>query len=401
MSDARTLVAAFESGELVRPSADALNIVDLANCVAELAGVYGSSRSPNVAAIAKLIGPADHLVFVIVDGMGMNSIRSHGDGAFIAGHVVAELQTVFPTSTPVVLTSLATGVWPCAHGIPGWNVYLSEIDVVAEIIRYARRSDEKDLSELGMRVEDAFPVPSVVAEFDRDTVSYLPKSIAGTPFSNYTSGNTRLEAYEKLEDAVASIASRVSRSATRTMTQLYIPDLDSACHAFGTESPQVHDVLERVDRALAQLAAALPPGSRLVATADHGLLDFDAGQRFEIEPSDPLVAYLTCEPWGTARAGNFDVQVAKKREFEKAFQDRFGEFLYLLTAEEAVALELYGPGPLSPVMKRRIGTHLAVSKGPWLLEYHDPSTKEDLPKTKVSQHAGLTAEEMLVPLVVA
>ena len=401
MSDASALVDAFQSGALRRPSKDTPNIVDLAGAIAGLAGATGRSQSPNAAGIAGLIGAADHFVFVMVDGMGMSTVRSHGDGAFVASHVVAELQSVFPTSTPVVLTSLATGVWPAVHGVPGWHLYLQEIDVVTTIIQYARRSDEMDLSKLGMEVGDVFPLPSVVSEFDRDAVSFLPAAIAGTPYSNYTSGNARNEPYQKLDDAVEAITARISSSKTPTMTQLYIPDVDRASHEFGTESAETRGALEQVDAALERLAGSLPPQGRLVATADHGLLDFDAGQYLEIDPGDPLTGYLAREPWGTARAVNFDVRGGVETAFGNAFRDRFGQYFYLLTVEEAVELELYGPGPLSPVTRRRVGTHLAISRGPAVFRYRYPTNNKDEDKRLLSHHAGLTAEEMLVPLVVA
>ena len=70
--------------------------------------------------------------------------------------------------------------------------------------------EKKDLAELGMDAKQAFPVPSAVGDFNRDTVSFLPKEIVNTPFSNYTSGGTPHQGYEKLEDAAAAIRDRKS-----------------------------------------------------------------------------------------------------------------------------------------------------------------------------------------------
>jgi len=66
-------------------------------------------------------------------------------------------------------------------------------------------------------------------------------------------------------------------------------------------------------------------------------------------------------------------------------------------------LSLYGPGPLSPVMERRVGTHMAVSMGAWLLDYDYPKVQYEAQNEHeaVSQHGGLTPAEMLVPMVVA
>ena len=402
MNDLSGLLAAFESGELVRPSTDALNLVDLANYVAGLGGASRRSSGSNTAPIADLIGAPDHLVFVMADGLGMNVVSEMSGSSFIRGHLAAELHSVFPTSTPVVLTSLATGVWPSAHAVPGWHVYLSEIDVIATIIQYVSRSDKKDLAKLGMDAKQAFPVPSTVEDFERDTVTFLPKEIANTPFSNYTSGGTPHRGYEKLEDAAAAIVSRIGGSAKPTMTQFYVPDVDYATHQFGTDSPQVKATVERLDGILERLATALPDSATLVLTADHGLLDYDKSQVFEVEPSDPLVEYLAHEPWGSGRVTSFQVREDRESEFEAEFRGRAGELFYLVTVDETVSLGLFGPGPLSPAMLRRLGTHIAISRGAGVLDFLYPSTNENEDGfTPVSGHGGLTPAEMLVPLVVA
>ena len=115
MSDVDALLSAFDAGELLMPSVDVPNIVDLGNAISRLAGVEGTQPTPNSHAIEDLIGPSKHLVLVAADGLGMNTVESMDRGAFIPRHVVQTLQTVFPSSTPVVFASLATGVWPSTH----------------------------------------------------------------------------------------------------------------------------------------------------------------------------------------------------------------------------------------------------------------------------------------------
>ena len=180
MGDIEGMVAAYESGQLLRPSEAALNIVNLGNAIATLAGNESVSHSPNSRAISDIIGPSKHLVFIMADGLGIETVRALGDNAFISRHVAMQLQTVFPSSTPVVLASLATGEWPNTHAVIGWQMYLRESDCVSTIIRFHRRSDEKDLSELGVSAEQAYPISSMTGSFRRDQLSLLPKAIANT-----------------------------------------------------------------------------------------------------------------------------------------------------------------------------------------------------------------------------
>ena len=366
-------------------------------------GAPRAPASPGKNAVAELIGSCDHLVLVMADGLGMSAVRAMDPDSFIARHVAAELLTVFPSSTPVVLTSLSTGAWPAQHGVPAWHVYLQEIDAVSTIIKYARRSDEKDLSELGMDAQAAYPLPSMMEDLAWDTASFLPKSLAGSAFSTYTSGISPHVGYEKLGDAVGAISDRVKRATKNTISHLYIPDVDFASHVAGTASPMAQGAASGVDRALASLANALPRGARIVMTADHGLVDYTADEVSTITPSDPLTTHLEHEPWGTGRTMSFACANGGETDFAGQFRERFGDRFYLLTVEELMELELYGPGPISPVMARRVGTHMAISRGAWLLDYDYPKVRREAQEEHepVSQHGGLTPAEMLVPLVIA
>ena len=400
MSDVESLVAAFDAGELLRPSAAVPNIVDLGNAVATLAGIEAQSNTPNARNIADLIGHAEHLVLIAADGLGIDTVTALGDDSFIAGHVAMRLRTVFPSSTPVVFTSLATGEWPNTHAVIGWHMYLWESDCVSTIIRFHRRSDERDLSKLGVSAEQTYPIPSMAARFNRDSHSLLPEEIANGVYSTYVAGGAHQQGYNTLHDAVDAVLSRVSKSDGPTFTYLYSPNVDAAAHKYGIEHDNVLAAAKELDREVQRLVAQLPVDSRVVMSADHGLLDANESQVHELEPSDEMVGCLKREAWGDSRAAVFDVRMGSEFEFERIFRDRFSDSFYLITVDEAEQLELYGPGRLSPMARRRLGSHIAISRGTDVIKINYPSATEKGTRM-VSHHSGLTPSEMLVPLVVA
>ena len=398
MSDVEGLMAAFETGELLRPSSEEPGIVDLGNAIAALAGVENPAISQNARDIAELIGPSRHLVFIAADGLGVDAVNALGDDSFIAGHVAARLRTVFPSSTPVVFASLATGQWPGQHSIIGWHVYLEEIDVVSNIIRFNRRSDERDLSTLGVSPEQTYPVPSLIGRFGRDSLSLLPHEIADSVFSTYVSGGTPQQGYETLSAAIDAVLSRLSQAKDPTYTYLYTPNVDSAAHQFGREHDNTLAVIRELDGEVRRLAEQMPAETRVVMTADHGLLDADESQFHRVEPSDEMLELLERETWGDYRDLVFDVKEGDESKFESMFRERFGCCFYLVTVEEAEQLELYGPGQLSPSARRRLGSHIAISRGADVIKilYPTPPGKSQA----ISHHSGLTPSEMLVPLIV-
>ena len=399
MSDVEGLVAAFETGELLRPSSDEPGIVDLGNAMAALAGVENPAISRNARDIAELIGPSRHLVFIAADGLGIDAVNALGDDSFIAGHVAAQLRTVFPSSTPVVFTSLATGRWPNQHSVTGWHMYLEEIDGVSTIIWFQRRSDEQDLSTLGVSPEQTYPMPSLIGRFGRDSLSLLPHEIADSAFSTYVAGGTRQKGYKSLSEAIDAVLSRLSQAKDPTYTYLYTPNVDSAAHQFGRDHDNTLAVTRVLDGEVGRLAEQMPAETRVVMTADHGLLDADESQVHKIEPSDRMVGHLKREPWGDGRAVQFDVEEDNGELFSDAFRERFGDGFYLITTEDAERLELYGPGAISHRARQRLGTHVAVSRGVDVIRFLYPKREKRGPPA-ASDHSGLTPSEMLVPLVV-
>ena len=400
MSDRERLLAAFDSGELLRPSSDVPNIVDLANALPRVAD-NGASGSQAIGSIVDAIGPVDHVVFVMVDGLGMNVIDPEHGASFLGAHVAAELMTVYPSTTPTVLTSYATGLWPSQHGIPNWDIYLDEIDAVATIIHYIRRSDKKDLASLGVTPEQAYPEPSMVPGMAWPSFGIVPEEIGDTPYSSYCRGHTPHYGYKSLEDAGMALLGRLAQAEGSTFTQVYIPHVDAASHEYGIDHETVKQAVSAVDGGLAQLAGLLPPNVAIIVSADHGLLNTPDEDVHEIEQDDELAEHLAHEPWGTGRTAMFQVREDRFEEFETGFRQRLGDDFYLLETCEALDMGLMGPGPASEATRRRVGTHLAISRGTPVIDYKYPREETEDEHRSVASHGGLTPDEMLVPLIVA
>ena len=399
MSDRERLIAAFDSGELLRPSPEVPNIVDLANALPVVADSHASS-SPVIDSIADAIGPVDHVVFVMVDGLGLNVIDEEHGAAFLGAHVAAELMTVYPSTTPTVLTSYATGMWPSQHGVPNWHLYLEEIDAIATIIHFTRRGDDKDLASLGVTPEQAYPEPSIVPGLAWPSAGIVPEEIGATPYSSYCRGHTPHHGYKGLEDAAGAVLKRVGEAEGSTFTQVYIPHVDAASHEYGIDHDTAKQAVSGVDTWFAQLASLLPANVAIVASADHGLLNTPDEEVHEIEPDDELVKHLAHEPWGTGRAMMFQVRGDRTTEFEAGFRERLGHDFYLLETGDALELGLMGPGPVSQITRRRIGSHISISRGSPVIDYKYPRDEQDGHKS-VASHGGLTPDEMRVPLIVA
>ena len=400
MSDVDQLLAAFDSGELLRPTYETPNLVDLSRAIASICGAEGIEPTPGARAIAERIGAAEHLVFVLADGVGMKLLESMSADAFLRRRLAAELRAVFPSTTAVGLTTLATGEWPARHGVTGWWTYLREIDGAVTVVKFERRSDRRPLEELGVRPELLLPLPALLPRMRRDTLSLLPQAIADTVYSRYAAGGGARCGYGSLREAVDLLVERVSGAGGPTFTYLYAPRVDSAAHDYGTGDHRVRAELAALDQQLARLAEQLAGRACIVVSADHGHLDAPLTKRHLIDGNEELAATLRVAPSYDSRVMCFHLRDGAEPAFRDAIARRLGEVLFVLSVDEVEELELFGPGPLSAPTRERLGDFISISRGADAIGYR-PATGGREIMGNASHHSGLTPEEMRIPLVIA
>ena len=400
MSDVDSLLASFADGSLVSPSHQAFSIVDLSRAIAQLGGASDIEPTPGTRALADLIGPSEHLVFVIIDGLGKLMLEDMPRDSFLANHQGAELKTVFPSTSASALVSIATGEWPNRHAIMGWWTHLNEIGGAAVILQFVRRSDGRSLVDLGVSPGTAFPVPPLISRIPRDTLVALPERIADSVCSKYISGGRATFGYKSFREAVRTVAERVRGASSPTYTYLYTDRLDGAIHVHGSRHVEVRATLSHLDRHLERLWQQIGSRARMVVSSDHGFLDVPQGSIHQVRDSDLLIDLLKFPPSGDARVLYLHIRSGAEAGVRRLFQERFGSRFLLLTVDDAIALELFGPGPLSPTALSRVGDLIAISRGPDVIEYR-PAGGVGRIMSQASHHSGLTPSEVLVPLVVA
>ena len=401
MSDTDRLLAAFDSGELLRPTPGTPNLVDLTRAIALLGVAEDSEPTPAVEAIAERIGVAEHLVFVLADGLGMHLLQSMPRSAFLRRWLATELRAVFPSTTAVGLTTLATGEWPARHGITGWWTYVREIDGAVTVVKFERRSDERPLDELGVSTEQLLPLPSWLPRMGRDSLSLLPRAIADSAYSRYAAGGTRREGYGSLRAAVNAVVERIAEADGPTYTYLYVPRIDSAAHEYGTRNRHVAAELAALDQQLERLAERLAgQRTRIVLSADHGHLDAPMAKRHLIDGGEELASTLRVAPSYDSRVMCFHLRDGAEQAFREAIERRLGEIVFVLSVDEVEELELLGPGPLSPLTRERLGDFVAIARGADAIGYR-PATGGREIMGNASHHSGLAPEEMRIPLIIA
>lgn len=397
MGDVDRLLARFDCGDLVRPDASQPNFIDLVRAAATLAGVPNLPMTANAREIGARIGEPEHVVFVLVDGLGAESFDELPDDSWLRAHRVGDIQSVFPPTTGAAVTSIATGEWPAQHAIVGWWTYLPRLRETACILPFIRHRDGTPLIDCGLTPQQTFGGTPLMGRMTRTTAVAQPTSIIDSTYSTWFGDGAVTIPYDGHRKAALAIAEHVRGASGPTHTYWYTPAVDHESHEHGSASEEARAALAEVDTGLAALAGALSGlEARIVLTADHG--HRDVGSRFPIDYDDPLCTFLRTPPSGDMRLGFHHLQDGAAEPFGHEFRGRFGEHFALITTQELDDLRLLGPEPLSAETRRRVGDFTSLALDDSVMRYTGGSDGNHFMQQR-SHHSGLSPREMTIPFV--
>ncbi len=386
----------FRKGVLVDPSGGGETIVDLICAIAAHFGAPSPSWAASRPHFQQELAAAEHVVLVLVDGLGMNLLGKLDPAGFFRSSFSRELRALAPSTTACVLTSLATGVYPADHGITGWFTHLPEFERTVLPLPWIDRGSRQPLPHFGIRPDDLFPLQPLMPGIRAESLCLMPTVALESPFSIYGRGGAEGAGYDQISQAVDQVLHHFQSAHSPTFTYLYIPHIDDISHNFGPLSKEAISTAGAVETELQRLVANLPPEARFLATADHGQIHIPPEGQHLLSDNDELLERLIVPPSGEARFPLFHVKPGQGDAFAASFQERFGSTFELLSMAELERLRIFGPGPLSPQAKRHFGDFGAIPLAPVTLDYLP--TGADPSQGQIGRHGGLAPEEMRVPL---
>ena len=402
MTDLQRLIDGFDAGELIRPFAGSTSLVDVVRATAKSCGVPDVKMSDSSRAIADHLKRAEHIIFVLADGLGIQFIDMLPRDSWLRRYTRRTILATFPATTAVALTTIATGEYPSCHGITGWWTHLPSLIAPITPLQNVRSSDDRPLRELGVKFREVCPRDPLLPRMQRDVALVLPANIIDTPFTRYMAGGSSCIPYGRNAEAASKIAERVQQASGPTFTYWYTPYPDTLAHEHGTKDNRVLASIEDLDAAVGQLVSTLRTHditARIIVTADHGHLDVGSAHRLEVTADDPLLAFLTCPPSGDVRTLYWHVRPGMERAFAQAFRARFAQWFLLIRSGDAERLGLFGPEFVSEMTRERLGEFISISLGREVLRYTGAPGRERY-MVQRSHHSVLSAEEMQIPLIV-
>ena len=338
------------------------------------------------------LAPATRVVVLLVDGLGEELLHRHaGLAPFLSGLSAGSLTAGFPSTTAVSLSSLGTGLPPGEHGVTGYTSLVGD-DAVSWLTWSA------DGADLRRRLvpETTQPRSTVFERAEQDGVAVTvaaPARFEGSGLSRAVLRGGRYAGAVTSGDTVSQAVQGAARG-SRSLVYCYTPDLDLTGHVRGVDSEAWRDQLQLVDALAALLAARLAPGTRLVVTADHGMVDVASAQQVDYDARPDLqdgVVALTGEP----RARHVHVRPGAAADVLAAWRSGVGDRMWVGTRAEALGLGLLGP-TVTAEASARTGDVVAVATGDVAVVRRE--AEPGLARL-TGQHGALTRAELAVPLL--
>ena len=340
---------------------------------------------------------AERACLLLVDGLGWELLRANADPAPFLNSIAREPLTAgFPATTAASLTTLATGLPPGEHGIVGYTMALPDYDRAFNALTWSLygvgpRTDLRD-----QLPPEAFqPLPTLAdAAAERMTIHHLgPAFHGGSGLTRAIGRGERFHPADSLESLIET-AARLLEGAP-TLVYGYHPGLDAAGHVNGVASEQWRAELIRVDNAVRMLAEQLTPGTQLVITGDHGMVDLRPDQRVDVAEYPELAAGVELLA-GEARARYIRPVPGAAHDVLDVWRSILGDRMWIWSREEAIATGIFGAS-VSERARARIGDVVAAAFEPVGVFQRavDPA------QARFNGHHGsLTSQEQLVPLLV-
>ncbi len=319
-----------------------------------------------------------NVVVILLDGMGKCIIERNLDqNGFFNTHLAGVYSSTFPPTTVAATTSINSGLTPCEHAWLGWDCYFPQIDRNVTVFLNTDTESGEQVAEESV----AWKYCGYSSVIDRINAAG-GKAYYITPFVPPYPG-TFAESCELIKTYCGEPGQKY--------IYCYCDEPDYTMHLTGCYSSEAKWMISFLERKIEKLTAELK-NTLLIVTADHGMVD-SKGVWIRKYPKimDCLKRIPTIEP----RALNLFVKENRRDEFEKAFTKEFGDKFLLLPKEKVLAMNLFGCGTEHKDFHNMLGDYLAVA----IADLSIYNT-EDRAESFIGVHAGLTEDEMLIPLIV-
>jgi len=376
----------------------------LCNVMPSVAASVGASGYDNTLGLPD----TERVCVMLIDGLGATGVAGHeADAPTLAALLRGsyadfevrsrQLTAGFPSTTGASLASIGTGLPPSRHGLVGYRVLIPERGRLMSLLQWDDAVDPaiwQPHPTIFERLAEAGIATAHVASPDFAESGLTRAAFRGARYLGaLTPGELIATSAEALREADARIVFS------------YYPDLDKTGHGHGVDSAAWRHQLAVVDRMVERLIAELPPGTTLVITADHGMVDVEPDEKLDLEattlfdgmalPDGMALLDGVALLGGEARARHVYTKPGAAPDVLAAWRHQLADQAWVVSREQAIDQNWFGPAMRADVVAR-VGDVVAAARAHAALVATSAEPRQSVLR---GMHGSLTPAEQLVPLV--
>ena len=398
-------------GQLIHPHYDGLSILNIPSSICQWMNVPAFGEGALAPDICLPLGDGiQRVILILIDALAYHRLIQWLDrtpiwNTFRKEGLLAPLTSVVPSTTSSALTTLWTGLSPASHGILGYEMWLKQYGIVANMILHAPMAFKGDVGSLeraGFSPESFLPAPTLGSHLKHHGVTsytFNHESIVRSGLSKMILKDTKVMPFKTPASLWVDIRQLIeNRPHERMYVWTYWGQIDGLSHFHGPNDERV--LAEFITYSAAfeeffweQLPANLRKNTLIILTADHGQIHTPLNPHHNLSNHPELSRLLLLNPTGENRMVNLYLHNGKEEAVERTFAEAWPGRFNLIPQQTALSSGLFGPGPHHPDLENRIGDLVAIARDGVYLWW---SEKKDI---LLGRHGGLSAEEMLVPFL--
>lgn len=401
--------------DMVPPAYYGLSILNLPTTVAQWLGAPPLGVAPGLDARLRLpLGEeVRQVILVLVDGWGWYMFEHAWKQGFLEPWqpwmergVLGVLTSIVPSTTSAAIPTLWTGRSTAEHGITGYEMWMKEYGVIANMILHSPSFFQVGpglLEKAGFDPEQFLQHTTLGVHLYQAGIevwAFQHFSIAGSGLSRMLLREVKVVTFNALPDLWTELTEALSQAAPerRRYIWVYWGMVDRLGHRFGPTDARVWAEIRTIAWTFRQFFLdALPPAQRegtlVVITADHGMQTTPRNSRFEVKQHPRLAQMLLLPPTGENRFIYLYPKPGRTRSLQNYFAEHWPETFILVPGRDLLQWRLFGPGHPHPALPERVGQWVAIPRDQAYL-WWSPKENELL-----GRHAGLHYTEMLVPFL--
>jgi len=332
--------------------------------------------------------PADRVCVLVIDGLGWELLSAHPAAAPFLSELAmtsSPLTAGFPATTATSLGSIGTGRPPGQHGLLGYQVAIPGAGKLLNALRWDANVDP-------LRWQPGSTIFERAAEAGIRSFRVASRALRTSGLSVAAMRGAEFLAADTLGALVSRTVAALT-DASPALALVYNGDLDSTGHALGCGSDAWQYQLAHVDKLAEQLAAALPRGTVLHVTGDHGMTDVPPGDRIDVDALPELREGITLLG-GEPRARHLYCRPGAADEVLGRWAGVLGDRAWVVSREQAVADGWFGP--VDSRFAARLGDVIVAPCGPSAIVATEAEPRES---ALSGMHGSLTQADQLVPLL--